>query len=255
MNSLAATSIQLQRGARTVLAGIDLQLRPGELVLLAGRNGAGKSTLLRLLLGAERPDRGAVLLHGREILSWPATARARELAFVPQDAETPFEFTGRELVAMGRHPHRRGAGLGPDDLAAIERALAAVDAAPFADRPVTTLSGGEQRRIAVARALATEAPLLLLDEPTSNLDLEHALQLADLLRRLTQAGRGVLVASHDLNLLGPRCDRVVLLHNGLVFAAGEPTGVLDAANMAAVFGVVAAPPVGFFPRDFQLPRA
>lgn len=253
MNALVGNGLCVRRGERQVLGGVDIALQPGELVLLAGRNGAGKSTLLRMLLGAERPDGGAVMLHGRALAQWPPRARAREVAFVPQEAETPFEFTGRELVALGRHPHReRTAGLQPDDLAAIERALAAVDAEPFADRSVTTLSGGEHRRIAVARALATEAPLLLLDEPTSNLDLEHALQLVALLQKLARAGRGVLVASHDLNLLAPHCDRVVLLHDGRVFAAGAPADALAPANVQRVFGVRSEPPSGFFPREFRL---
>ncbi|HEX5054632.1 MAG TPA: ABC transporter ATP-binding protein [Planctomycetota bacterium] len=253
MNALVARDLRMQLGRRQIVDGVSMALQPGELVLLAGRNGAGKSTLLRLLLGVLRPDAGHVELHGRALATWPAMARARELAFVSQEAETPFEFTGRELVTMGRHPHRqRSQPLQSDDLAAIERALVAVDAVPFADRPITTLSGGEQRRIAVARALATEAPLLLLDEPTSNLDLEHALQLAGLLHELAAAGRGILIASHDLNLLASRCDRVVLLHAGKVFADGEPEQALAAANVAAVFGVQSVPPSGFFPRDYRL---
>lgn len=253
MSGLTARDLRLRLGQRQVLDGISFGLEPGELVLLAGRNGAGKSTLLRLLIGVTRPDHGDVSLHDRSLHDWPGPARARELAFVPQDAENAFEFTGRELVTMGRHPHRRrGAPLQPDDLAAVQRALVAVDAVAFADRRVTTLSGGELRRIAVARALATEAPLLLLDEPTSNLDLEHALRLAALLRQLAAAGRGVLVASHDLNLLAPYCSRVVLLHEGRVFADAAAERALAPANVAAVFGVQSGPPTGYFPREFRL---
>ena len=253
MNALCARDLRVQLGDHRVLDGVSLDLRPGELVLLAGRNGAGKSTLLRLLIGALKPGSGRVDLHERSLAEWPALARAREIAFVPQDAENPFEFTGRELVTMGRHPHRqRSRALLPDDLAAIERALVAVDASALADRPVTTLSGGEQRRIAVARALATEAPLLLLDEPTSNLDLEHALQLVGLLHTLAAAGRGILVASHDLNLLAPHCDRVVLLHAGRVFADAGPEQALEAAKVEVVFGVKSAAGSGFVPRDDRL---
>jgi iron complex transport system ATP-binding protein len=253
VSGLVGTALGLLRGARPILAGVDIALRPGELVLLAGRNGAGKSTLLRVLLGAEPTAAGAVVLHDRPLSAWPPTARAREVAFVPQDAENPFEFTGRELVAMGRHPHRRaGTGLQPDDLAAVERALAAVDALPFADRPVTTLSGGELRRIAVARALATEARLLLLDEPTGNLDLEHALRLVGLLRSLAAAGRGILVTSHDLNLFGPVCTRAVLLHGGRVHADGPPSESLAPAAVAAVFGVQSVAPTSYFPREFRV---
>ncbi len=253
MNGLHARDLRLRLGQRDVLDGVSFGLRPGELVLLAGRNGAGKSTLLRLLIGAMRPDAGFVQLHQRAVHDWPSLARARELAFVPQDAENAFEFSGRDLVSMGRHPHRRrGAPLQPDDLAAIERALAAVDAGAFADRAVTTLSGGELRRIAVARALATEAPLLLLDEPTSNLDVEHALRLTVLLQQLAAAGRGVLIASHDLNLLAPYCSRVVLLHEGKVFADAPAEAALSPAHVATVFGVQSKAATGFFPREFRL---
>lgn len=255
MNGLVASDLHLRVGERALLDGVSLALRPGELVLLAGRNGAGKTTLLRTLVGAILPHRGRIELEGRPLAEWPGRARARQLAFVPQGVDTPFEFTGRELVTMGRHPHRgRGEALRPDDVAAIERALAMVDAAVFADRRVTTLSGGEQRRIAVARALATEAPLLLLDEPTNNLDLEHALQLVAMLRRFAAAGRAALVASHDLNLVAPHCDRVVLLHQGRVFADGPPQQVLANEPLAAVFGVHGAAAEGFFPRAFRLPE-
>jgi iron complex transport system ATP-binding protein len=251
--SLAARAVHMRLGTRAVLAGVDLALRPGELVLLAGRNGAGKSTLLRVLLGALRPDAGEVVLGERPVGAWAPRERARQLAFVPQGIETPFEYTGRELVAMGRHPHRANREpLRAEDDAAIARALAAADAGAFADRPVPTLSGGEQRRIAVARALATEAPLLLLDEPTSNLDLEHALQLVRLLRELAGAGHGALVASHDLNLFAPHCTRVALLYDGRIVADGPPEQVLSPPNVASVFGVRAVAPAGYFPRDFVL---
>jgi iron complex transport system ATP-binding protein len=253
VNGLAATGLCLRLGTCPVLDGVSLALAPGELVLLAGRNGAGKTTLLRTLLGAARPDAGRIELDGRPLAAWPHRERARRIAFVPQSVDTPFEFTGRELVAMGRHPHRdRGAALQQADRAAIERALAAVDAQAFAHRSVTTLSGGEQRRIAVARALATEASLLLLDEPTNNLDLQHALELIGLLQRLAQQGRGVLLASHDLNLVAPRCQRVVLLHEGRVFADGIPERTLSTANLEAVFAVRGMAAGTYFPRGFEL---
>ena len=253
MTVLVANMLSKQLGKKTVLHGVSMQVARGELVLLAGRNGAGKSTLLRCLIGAIEPDAGSAHLGGRPILSWHSKARAREVAFVPQDTEVPFDFTGRELVTMGRHPHRgRSETLRAEDLHAVDRALQLLDAKAFADRSVMTLSGGEQRRIAVARALATEAPLLLLDEPTSNLDLEHALQLVILLRRLADDGRGVLVASHDLNLFAPYCDRVVLLHNGRADVDEAPEAALSQENVERVFGVQSHPPTNFFPREFTL---
>ena len=250
---LRANGLAVHRGDRELLAHVDLTLHTGELVLLVGRNGAGKSTLLRLLLGVDRADRGTVELDERPIAAWPPRERARRLAFVPQDPDCPFEFTGRQLVAMGRHPLRGSQALTEPDHEAVARALVVVDAGAFADRAVTTLSGGERRRIAVARALATGAPLLLLDEPTANLDLEHALALAQLLQAKTRAGHGVLIATHDLNLLAPFADRIVALHQGRVLADGPPETVLSAANVAAVFGVDAITPRGYFPRAF-VPR-
>lgn len=253
MKALAAQDVVLHRGDRAVLDGVSMQLEAGEFALLAGRNGAGKSTLLRLLIGAERPEAGQITLRERPLDIWEPRARARELAFVPQSTECPFEFTGRQLVTMGRYPHQpRNAAINAEDKAAIERALAAVDAETFADRSVTTLSGGEQRRIAVARALATEAPLLLLDEPTANLDLEHALQLVELLRREASSGRGVLVASHDLNLFASHCDRVALLHEGRIVESGPPKSALSPERIAEVFGVKSIDPDGYFPRQFRL---
>jgi len=250
---LAARGVVVTHGSRHVLAGIDLAVESGQFVLLAGRNGAGKSTLLRVLLGVQPPNAGAVDLDGQPLREWLPQQRARRLAFVPQEPDCPFEFTGRQLVAMGRHAHRgRWQAMRPEDLTAIERSLAQVDASAFADRPVTSLSGGELRRIAVARALCTEAPALLLDEPTSNLDLQHALELAALLRRLAATGYTLVVASHDLNLLASSADRVVLLHEGRVFADAEPSTALCATNIATVFGVAAIDPSGYFPRDFAL---
>lgn len=253
MTSLVASGIELTRGTRRILAGVDIALCAGEVVLLAGRNGAGKSTLLRVLLGVERAAAGEVQLGGRSLAAWPARERAREIAYVPQEGDHPFEFTGRELVSMGRHPHlRRDQPPQPRDLEAIERALVAVGALDFADRSVATLSGGEQRRIAIARALATEAKLLLLDEPTSNLDLEHALQLVGMLRELRGCGVGVLLTAHDLNLVAPFCDRVVLLHEGRVCADDAPAAALTAERVQTVFGVRSQAAAGFFPREFLL---
>ncbi|MCB9884369.1 MAG: ABC transporter ATP-binding protein [Planctomycetes bacterium] len=253
MTALVAKGIELSRGSRRILAGVDLQLRAGEVVLLAGRNGAGKSTLLRVLLGSERAASGTVQLGGRDLAAWPPRERAREIAYVPQEGDHPFEFTGRELVAMGRHPHlHRDQPPQLRDLEAIERALVAVGATDFADRSVATLSGGEQRRIAIARALATEAKLLLLDEPTSNLDLEHALQLVHMLRDLRGCGVGVLLTAHDLNLVAPHCDRVALLHDGRICADDVPTSALTAERVLTVFGVRAEHAAGYFPRDFRL---
>lgn len=253
MTDLTANMLSVQLGQRTVLHGVSMHVAPGELVLLAGRNGAGKSTLLRCLIGALHPDAGSAQLGDRTIDSWQPRERAREVAFVPQDTEVPFDFTGRELVTMGRHPHRgRSEALRPEDVQAIDRALDLLDARSFADRAVTTLSGGEQRRIAVARSLATEARLLLLDEPTNNLDLEHALQLVLLLRRLANEGHGILVSSHDINLFAPHCDRAVVLHDGRIHIDAPPEEAFAKEHVQEVFGVISQAASRFFPREFTI---
>ena len=253
MSVLATNMLSVQLGDRAVLNGVAIQVDAGELVLLAGRNGAGKSTLLRCLIGALEPNMGIVKLNDKPIMNWLPRDRALEVAFVPQDTDVPFDFTGRELVTMGRHPHRgRGEALRSQDTDAVNRALELLDATTFADRPVTTLSGGEQRRVAVARSLATEAKILLLDEPTNNLDLEHAHQLVNLLRKLADEGHGVLVASHDLNLFAAHSDRVVLLHEGCALVDAPPEEALSAQHVKTVFGVESRTPTAFFPREFTL---
>jgi iron complex transport system ATP-binding protein len=171
---------------------------------------------------------------------------------IPQESDAPFEFTGRELVMMGRHPHiPRLRSPSAADLTAVERALSMADAEGFAARPVTTLSGGERQRIAIARALATEAPILLADEPTANLDLDHALATLDLLRRLAAQGRTVVVVSHDLNLTAPHADRAALLHAGRIHKVSNPRDALSPEVMAEVFSVRSSPAEGYFPRTFS----
>jgi iron complex transport system ATP-binding protein len=250
--TLQARELVVHIGRHTVLDGVDLLLRAGEIVVLAGRNGAGKSTMLRCLAGVAKPTAGEVACNGTRLATMSGRLRARTLTLVEQETECPFEFTGRELVEMGRFPFlRRWQSLRDEDHAAVALALREVDAQGFCDRPVTTLSGGELRRIAIARALATGASYLLLDEPTANLDIEHALALLGLVRRLAQHGSAVAIATHDLNLVGPFATRLVVLHEGRVHAEGPPESVMASAAIARVFGVTAEAPSGFFPRSFR----
>jgi iron complex transport system ATP-binding protein len=239
-------------GGRAVLDGVDLSLEPGSFTLLAGCNGAGKTTLLTILASVARADAGTVELGNLTLASLPHRQRARSVALIPQESDCPFEFTGKELVTMGRHPHM-GRFRGPTeaDYAAVERALAQVDASDFADRSVHTLSGGELRRISIARALATEAQVLLADEPTSNLDLEHALGILDLFADLVREGRTVLLASHDVNLIAPRVHRVAILYEGRIHRQGTPEEALDEETVKEVFRVRALAPRGYFPRHFE----
>jgi iron complex transport system ATP-binding protein len=247
-----ARDVRIRLGRKEVLRGVDLAIPQGALTLLAGRNGAGKSTLLAILAGIRRPDAGEVAWEGRELRGLAHRERARLVTLIPQEAETSFDFTGRELVRLGRHPwvpSYRGFTSADDAIAG--EALRQADAEAFADRSVLTLSGGERRRISIARALATQAQVLLADEPTGNLDLEHALQVLELFRELARAGRTVVVASHDLNLVAPFAEHVVLLHEGRVFAAGSPASVLTDDAIRTVFGVECVSPPGVFPKKFE----
>ena len=252
MSKITAQSVSLAYGPRQVLIDLSLTVEAGTMTLLAGRNGAGKSTLLNILVGIRKPDNGDVVLDGSKLEEYPDRERARKVTLIPQDSDSPFEFTGRELVMMGRYPHvQRFRGARPEDHAAVDRALEMTDAADFANRSVYTLSGGEMRRISIARALATEAEVLLADEPTSDLDLEHAVAVLSLLHGLARQGRTVLLASHDLNLTAPRCDRVALLHEGRITHSGEPEAVLSEEVVAQVFGVKSLAPTGYFPRQYE----
>ena len=248
---LTARGVRVVLGDRAVLDGVDFELAPGLVTLLAGRNGSGKTTLLNALGGVRQPDTGEVRLDGAPLAAIPARDRARMLAMIPQDTDSSFEFTGRELVMMGRHPHIPRFGVpGAADYAAVERALQLTDSVGFAERSITTLSGGERQRITIARALATEADLLLADEPTANLDLDHALATLDLFRRLASEGKTVLLVSHDLNLAAQCSDLCALLHEGRIHSVREPRGALSPEAMAEVFGVRCADPAGYFPRAF-----
>jgi len=251
VTTLAARDLIVDMGGQRLLDGIDLELCPGVVTLLAGRNGSGKTTLLNVLTGLRRPESGTVLLDDRECGSITPRDRAQKITMIPQDSDSPFEFTGRELVMMGRHPHIPRFGTpGPRDYEVVERALQLADAEEFADRSTTTLSGGERRRITIARAIATEAQVLLADEPTANLDLDHALAALEMFRGLAQDGKTILLVSHDINLVAPHCDHAVLLHSRRI-RVGPPEQVLSAETMREVFAVRSSPPETYFPRSFS----
>lgn len=234
---LEATDITAGYGRKDILEAVGLALETGEFVGLIGPNGCGKSTLLRVLTHVLPPRRGTVRLDGQEIGRWPVAERARRLAFVPQQEPASFDFTVREVVLMGRHPHRgRFRGETAADYALVARALADADILPLAERPVTQLSGGEHRRVLLARALAQQTPLLLLDEPTAHLDITHQVELLTLLQRLTrERSVGALAALHDLDQAAAFCDRLALLCAGRVLAVGPPEAVLTAENLRTAY--------------------
>ena len=216
---------------------VTLDVEPGEIVGLLGPNGAGKSTLVRLASGVAGPYRGSIRLGGDELRNLPRREIARRVAVVPQEARLELPFSALEIVLLGRHPHLSGLAFESDaDLALARAALGRVDAAELALRPIGELSTGERQRVVVARALAQETPLLLLDEPAAALDLRHQVTLFDLLRELASEGRGVVAVLHDLNLAAEYCDRVVLLAGGRVVASGETAATLTYARLTEVYG-------------------
>jgi iron complex transport system ATP-binding protein len=216
---------------------IDLEVGAGEVVGLLGPNGAGKSTLMKLISGVVGPYRGAIELGGEELRALPRRERARRVAVVPQEVRAEVPFTVLEVVLLGRHPHLSSLAFESEaDLERAHAALARLDAAHLAPRPLDELSAGERQRVTVARALVQETPLVLLDEAASALDLRHQVELFDLVRALADEGRGFLIALHDLNLAAEYCDRVVLLVDGRIAAAGETAATLTYPNLTRAYG-------------------
>ena len=238
---LALRGVAMQLGPRSVLAGVDLEVNAGEVVGLLGRNGAGKTTLLRVACGLLQPDAGSVSIEGRAARTFSRRERARAVALVPQESAFAFPFSVAEVVLMGRAPHLGWLGFeGARDLEAARAAMQRLGIADAADRSILELSGGERQLAVVARALAQEPRLLLLDEPTAFLDLRHRIEVLTRVREFAAAGGGALVVSHDLGVAARFCDRLVLLGGGRVLAAGTPAEVLVPERLREAFGIEAA---------------
>ncbi len=236
--SLRLERASLRIGARHLVRDVTVEVAPARITALIGPNGAGKSTALRLMAGLWKPTGGRASLDGTALPRLSRRLLARRISFVPQDTHVDVPFTVRELVAMGRHPHLgRFDDPGPTDDAAVAAAMSRADVAHLADRPVTELSGGERRRAVIARSLATGSNVILLDEPTANLDVDHVIETLTLLRELAAGGATIALALHDLNVVSRWADTVAVLQDGRLRAAGPPTEVLDDDLVASVFGV------------------
>lgn len=235
--TLETREVRWTRGGALVVDDVSLRPEPGSTVGLLGPNGSGKSSLLRLLQGAARPDSGQVLLDDRPLGEWRRREVARSVAVVTQHAETDADIVVRDVVRLGRTPHRPvWGGSTTGDEAAIDAALERVGLTDKADRLWHTLSGGERQRAQIARALAQEPRELLLDEPTNHLDIRHQLDVLALVAALPVTS---IIALHDLNLAATYCDSVLVLRAGRVVAAGAPAEVLTPALIADVYEVKA----------------
>ncbi|RQG96991.1 heme ABC transporter ATP-binding protein [Natrarchaeobius chitinivorans] len=239
--TIAVRDVSLSFGDLRVLEDVSLTVSPGEFVGLVGPNGAGKTTLLRSISGAFEPSSGTIEIGGTDVHDVSSRASSRFVAVVPQDTSLSFSFPVRDVVEMGRHPHRsRFSSPTVDDRDAVERALERTRTTDLADRPIDEVSGGQRQRVVLARAVAQATPVLLLDEPTASLDINHQIETLELVRELVDDGRTVVAAIHDLDLAARYCDRLVLLADGTVHSDGPPQSVLTRETIAETFEANAA---------------
>lgn len=239
MSVLATRALVCRRVERAVLEAIELAFAAGALTAIVGPNGSGKTTLLRHLAGLDVAAEGRVELDGQKLDGLPAAVRARRIAYLPQGAAAYWPLLGRDLVALGRLPHGADLSrpLSAENAEAIHRALVRVDGLTLAERAIDALSQGERARLMLARALATEADIVLADEPVASLDPAYALDAMDVLRAEARRGAAVVVSLHDLGLAARFADRVIVLANGKVTADGPAAAALSPAIIDAAYGV------------------
>jgi iron complex transport system ATP-binding protein len=247
---LEVTSLTVNYGDTPILKDVSLHVAPGEILAVIGPNGAGKTTLIRAISGIQSVRAGKIFVNGQDLSLVSPQNKARLIAVVPQAHHLPEDFTVRETVLLGRTPYLNWLGsAGEHDHAKAASVMELTQLTQFSDRRVGELSGGEQQLVLLARALAQDAPLLLLDEPTTYLDLQHQSTLLNLVRRLAVENRlAVLMVLHDLNLAGLYADRIVILVGGSVYATGSPGEVITAQNLAEIYhipvSVIAHPEYG-----------
>ena len=251
MLAAAHVSFAYHRGPRAI-DDVSMSAARGSIVGLIGPNGSGKTTLVRLLNGTLAPSRGSVSLDGVPLSTFSRRDLAKRIAVVPQETQVTFDFTALEIVLMGRFAHLGPFALeGPEDMAVAQQALASTGTEPLASRQFATLSGGEKQRVVVAGALAQSSDVLLLDEPTTALDLRFQFEIASLLARLNrERGTTMIVSTHDLNFAAMLCTELVLMKSGRVLATGPTKDVLTTTNIRQLYGVDAD--VSFHPRAGHL---
>lgn len=235
---LCCRALDIAVPGRELVRGLDLECRAGRVLALLGRNGAGKSSTLRALAGLRPPEAGEIIVQHRPLAEWSRRELALTLGFLPQSSEDPFPATVMEAVLVGRHPHvgfwewESGA-----DLAIARQCLAQLDLADLEKRDVTTLSGGERRRLAVATILAQDPRILLLDEPIQQLDPRHQIEVLRLLRGLANQGRSIVMSLHEVGLAARFADDALLLHGDGRWASGPCATALDEQSVSALYGL------------------
>lgn len=236
---LTVEGISFSYREKPVLKDVNIEVRKGEIIGILGPNGCGKTTLLKLLNRNLKPQKGRVLMEGADLEGMSKRSIARQIAVVPQSNEIRFAFTVRDIVSMGRMPFLdRFQGESGDDTRIVEEAMEKTNIKEFADRLINNMSGGERQRVIIARALAQRPEVILLDEPTLHLDINHQFEVLDLVKRLSkEEGLTVVIVSHDLPMVVKYCDRMVLIHDHKVHALGTPHDVLTPESMRTVFNI------------------
>jgi iron complex transport system ATP-binding protein len=254
--SLDVRGLSFAYHERLVLNDLSLSLRGGEFLGFLGPNGSGKSTFLKNLLGFLKPFRGRILFSGSDTVP-TRMERSKRLAFAPQNARPPASLSVRDLILMGRLPHIRDrwAGYGKADKQQVEETLKALGIAGMAERDVMSLSGGEMQKVVIGRCLVQEGDILLLDEATSGLDLNHTVEIMELMRKKAdEEGKTIVAVLHDLNLASQYCDRIVLLKDGRLRYQGSPKEILTEDVVEEIYGIRAVVKVDEYGRPFVLPR-
>ena len=259
MGVLKVKNLSCGYDTREIIKNVSFSVKEGEFLGIIGPNGAGKTTLFRAITKVLNPWKGSILYKGKDIFEISPRDFAHEIAVIPQILEVPFAFSVEEFVLMGRFPHTgRFEGLGKRDYKVLEDALKLTDTSLLRERKTSELSGGEMQRVVLAQGFAQEPRLLLLDEPTSHLDIAHQVRVLDLIKKLQEnSGLTVIVVLHDLNLAASYCDRLILLEEGTIFTEGPAENVLTYQNIEAIYKtvvVVKKSPVNLKPYVILVPE-